>query len=54
VPVNIAPFLPTSILSWAMGLVAGADVGFVTPIAWVVGMVALGAFSARQMGKLEL
>ena len=54
VPLNIAPFLPTSILSWAMGLGAGADVGFVTPIAWVVGMVALGVFSARQMGKLEL
>lgn len=54
VPFDIAPFLPTSILSWSMGLGAGADVGFVTPIAWAVGMVALGVFSARQMGKLEL
>jgi ABC-2 type transport system permease protein len=54
VPFDVAPFLPTSILSWAMGLSAGADVGFVTPIAWLVGMVALGVFSARQMGKLEL
>jgi ABC-2 type transport system permease protein len=54
VPFQIAPFMPTSILSWTMGLGAGAEVGFVTPIAWFVGMVALGAFSARQMGKLEL
>jgi ABC-type transport system involved in multi-copper enzyme maturation permease subunit len=54
VPVDIAPFLPTSILSWTMGLSAGADVGFFTPIAWLVGIVALGVFSARQMGKLEL
>jgi ABC-2 type transport system permease protein len=54
VPVKIEAFLPTSILSWTMGLGAGADVGFVTPIAWLVGLVALGVFSARQMGKLEL
>ena len=54
VPVDIAPFLPTSILSWTMGLSAGADVGLVTPIAWLIGVVALGVFSARQMGKLEL
>lgn len=54
VPFQIAPFLPTSILSWTMGLSAGADVGIVTPIAWLIGIVALGVFSARQMGKLEL
>jgi ABC-2 type transport system permease protein len=54
VPFPIASFLPTSILSWTMGLSAGADVGIVTPIAWLIGIVALGAFSARQMGKLEL
>ena len=53
-PFQIAPFLPTSILSWTMGLSAGADVGFITPISWVVGMVALGVVSARQIGKLEL
>jgi ABC-2 type transport system permease protein len=54
IPIDIAPFLPTSILNWTMGLAAGASVGFVTPIAWLLGMVALGVFSARQMGKLEL
>src|SRR6185312_16001696 len=54
VPFQIAPFLPTSILSWTMGLSAGADVGIVTPIAWLIGIVTLGVFSARQMGKLEL
>ena len=54
IPIDIAPFLPTSILSWTMGLATGASVGIITPIAWLVGMIALGYFSARKMGKLEL
>jgi len=54
IPIDIAPFLPTSILNWTMGLAAGANVGFVTPIAWLIGMVGLGVYSARQMGRLEL
>ena len=40
-PVDISPFLPTSILGWAMGPVIGAEVGFVTPIAWAVSVIAL-------------
>jgi ABC-2 type transport system permease protein len=53
-PVDIAPYLPTSILAWAMGLVTGADVGFATPIAWGVGLAVLGIVAARRMDGLEL
>lgn len=54
VPFDIGPFLPTSILTWAVGLAMGAPVGIVTPIAWVVGTAALVAVATRQMGRLEL
>jgi ABC-type transport system involved in multi-copper enzyme maturation permease subunit len=54
VPVDIAPFLPTSILTWAGGLAMGADVGFATPIAWAVSMLALTAIAIRRMDGLEL
>ena len=53
-PVDIGPFLPTSILPWAMGLATGADVGFVTPIAWAASTLALVAFATWRMDKLEL
>jgi ABC-2 type transport system permease protein len=54
VPLPILPFLPTSILDWASGLAIGTNVGFVTPIAWLVAIVALAAFSARRMEQLDL
>ncbi|HLO36415.1 MAG TPA: ABC transporter permease [Candidatus Deferrimicrobium sp.] len=54
VPFDIAPFEPTSILSWALGAATGAGVGFVTPIAWVLGLVGLGAIAGRRMASLEL
>jgi ABC-2 type transport system permease protein len=54
VPFEIAPFEPTSILAWSVGLAAGADVGFVTPIAWLVGIAGLGAIASRRMASLEL
>ena len=53
-PVDIVPFLPTSISHWALVSATGVDAGFVTPIAWAVGMVALVWFATRQMGRLEL
>jgi len=53
-PVDIMPFLPTSIAHWALASAAGIDAGFVTPIAWAVGMAALIGLSTRQMGRLEL
>ena len=54
VPVDISPFLPTSIMGWAMGLVVGADMGFVTPIAWAVSVAALAGFASWRMERLEL
>jgi len=53
-PSSVLQFLPTSILSWAVGLAAGADVGFVAPVAWLVWMIGICVFAARQMGRLEL
>lgn len=54
IPVEIGPFLPTSILGWTFGQAMGAPVGFVTPIAWVVAMVALIGLSIRRMERIEL
>lgn len=54
IPFDIAPFLPTSILSWAMAVGTGADAGIVTPIAWVAGIVAVGLIGTRRMATLEL
>ena len=53
VPVDISPFLPTSIMGWAMGLVVGADPGFVTPIVWAVSVVALAGFASWRMERIE-
>ena len=53
-PINIAPYLPTSIVPWAMGLAQGADVGIATPIAWLVGVVALAVVATRRMEAIEL
>ncbi len=52
-PVDIGPFLPTSIMGWAVGLALGADTGFITPIAWAVSVVALAAFAWWRMDRLE-
>ena len=52
-PVDLEPFLPTSIMGWAIGLVAGADVGIVTPIAWLMSVIALAAFASWRMERLE-
>ena len=53
VPVDISPFLPTSIMAWAVGLGAGADAGFVTPIVWAASIVGLTWFASRQMERIE-
>ena len=54
VPFAIEPYLPTSILGWAAGLGAGADVGVATPIAWALSMVAIAVLAMRRMEALEL
>ena len=53
-PAAVAPFFPTSIVNWSVGLATGDSVGVITPIAWAVSLVVLGVVSARRMGSLEL
>ncbi len=53
VPLDIEPFLPTSIMGWAIGLAGGADVGFITPVVWAVSIVALAGFAAWRMERIE-
>lgn len=53
VPADISPFLPTSIMGWAMGLIGGADAGFVTPVVWATSIVALAGFAAWRMERIE-
>jgi ABC-2 type transport system permease protein len=48
------PFLPQSILTWAMGMAIGAPVGFITPIAYVVITAAIAWYGIRRMDGLEL
>ncbi len=53
-PINVMPYLPTSILDWTFGLAGGQEVGWITPIAWAAGTLALIAFAIRQMERIEL
>ena len=53
-PVDLAPYLPTSILPWAVGLGTGADVGLATPIAWAISVIGLAAFATWRLGRMEL
>jgi ABC-2 type transport system permease protein len=54
VPVDIAPYLPTSILDWTVALAGGQDVGIVTPIAWAIGTALVVAFAVWRMERVEL
>ena len=61
-PIDLSPFLPTSIMAWAIGLVAGADVGLHHPDrlgglghrARVVRLVADGAHGVLVAGLTAL
>ncbi len=52
-PVDISPVLPSSILAWSLGPVLGAEMAVVTPIAWVVSLIALVGFASWRMERLE-
>lgn len=54
IPLPVEPYLPTSILAWSFGLASGADVGWVTPIAWAAWTGGLATLAIRRMGRLEL
>ena len=49
----IADFLPMSILPWTVGLATAGAVGWVTPIAWLISLVALTAFAVRRLDRAE-
>jgi ABC-2 type transport system permease protein len=53
-PFDVTPFLPASILTWTAGFASGADVGWATPIAWLVATGVLVALSLRRMSHIEL
>lgn len=52
-PVDVTPFLPMSILAWAMAPIVGADMGLVTPIAWAISVIALVGFASWRMDRME-
>ena len=54
IPLPLAPYLPTSIVAWSIGAAMGADVGWVTPVAWAVGTAILAGFGVRRMDRIEL
>lgn len=53
-PFDIRPFLPTSILEWAVATSIGMDVGVITPLVYAGSMVMIGLFSVRRMERIEL
>ena len=50
----ITQFLPNSILGWIVGFASGADVGFITPIAYAVALIAIAAVGFRRLERMEL
>ena len=52
-PVDISPVLPSSILSWALSPVIGAEMALVTPIAGAFWLIAVVGLATRQMDRLE-
>ena len=54
VPLPLTQFMPHEILGWIMGVTVGQDVGFVTPIAYVVVTGAVAAYGMRRLERLEL
>jgi ABC-2 type transport system permease protein len=53
-PVDVMPYLPTSILDWTIGLAGGQAVSWATPIAWAIGTAVLVALAIRRMDRIEL
>lgn len=51
---SAVPFVPTAIGRWIFGFVMGAPVGFVTPVAWILGVVALLLVARWQLERMEL
>ena len=54
IPLPLAQFLPTSIVGWSVGAAMGAEVPWVTPVAWAVGTAIVVGFGVRRMNRIEL
>jgi ABC-type transport system involved in multi-copper enzyme maturation permease subunit len=54
IPLPLAQYLPTSIVQWSIGTAVGADVGWVTPVAWAAGTALVVWFGVRRMARIEL
>jgi ABC-type transport system involved in multi-copper enzyme maturation permease subunit len=52
--IPIGPYLPTSIMEWALLTGAGQSPGFVTPISWAVTVLVLVLFATNRMERMEL
>jgi ABC-type transport system involved in multi-copper enzyme maturation permease subunit len=50
----LAMVLPTNILGWSVGLASGADVGWITPVAWAIVTAGLILVGIRQLRRIEL
>jgi ABC-2 type transport system permease protein len=50
----VTQFLPNSILGWIVGFASGADVGFITPVAYAVATIGIAAYGFRRIGRMEL
>jgi ABC-type transport system involved in multi-copper enzyme maturation permease subunit len=50
----IAPVLPTSIVAWGLATAAGGPITFVTPVAWLVAVVAVLWFARARFAGQDL
>src|SRR3954451_7164472 len=50
----IVPLVPTSILDWVVASAAGAALGPLTPIAWLLGLAVLLAVAQARFERMEL
>jgi ABC-type transport system involved in multi-copper enzyme maturation permease subunit len=51
---DLAVAMPSSIGSWAVGLAAGADAGWLTPAGWLLGMVVLALAARLAFARSEV
>ena len=54
IPFDLAPYLPMSIFGWSVGFAMGAEVGWVTPVAWAIGTAAVVGLGIRRINRIEL
>jgi MYXO-CTERM domain-containing protein len=50
----LTPFFPTSIFDWSVQVSTGGPASLVTPVAWLVGLVALFVLARRRLTAMDL